>query len=146
MILGLMTSCNKSEDPLTNNTSNIVGYSLIGQGNLHGNGGENIAQQNLVISDSNSWHELIAKMDTVNNVSDDFPEKNINFSNYRIIAVFDTIYANGGHSIDITKITEDETHTYVKVENILTGDATSVMTQPFYIAKISKNNKLIVFE
>ena len=64
----------------------------------------------------------------------------------KIIAVFDKIYGNGGHSIDIIKITENENKVIVTIENILGGDATSIMTQPFHIVKIPKTDKLIIFE
>lgn len=146
MLFGLMTNCNKTDKGLTENTLNLVGHTQIGQGNLYGNGEENIPQQNLVILNSTSWNELIDQMNSVNNVSGSFTEININFSNFIVIAVFDKVYGNGGHSIDITEIIEDETHTFVTVENILNGNATSIMTQPFHIVKIPKNNKTILFQ
>jgi len=139
--LGLMTNCSK-----TDNVSNQIEFKSIGQGNLYGNGQENIIKENLVISDSNSWNELIDKMNSVNNESDGFTETNIDFSNFIVIAVFDKIYGNGGHSIDITNITENENNVIIKVENILKGDLTSVITQPYDIVKIPKNDKLTIFE
>ena len=140
IIIGL-TSCNKNDDEL-----NLVEFTQIGQNNLYGNGAENITKQNLVISESNSWNELIGKMNTVNNVSDEFTETNIDFANFIVIAVFDKVYGNGGHSIDIIKITENENKVIVTIENILEGDATSIMTQPFHIVIIPKTDKLIIFE
>jgi hypothetical protein len=140
IIIGL-TSCNKNDDEL-----NLVEFTQIGQNNLYGNGEENITKQNLVISESNSWNELIGKMNTVNYVSDEFTETDIDFANFIVIAVFDKIYGNGGHSIDIIKITENENKVIVTIENILGGDATSIMTQPFHIVKIPKTDKLIIFE
>ena len=43
---------------------------LIAKDNLYGNGGEGISEQNLVISDQNTWIELISQMNSVNNVSE----------------------------------------------------------------------------
>jgi len=140
IIIGL-TSCNKNDDEL-----NLVEFTQIGQNNLYGNGEENIIKQNLVILESNSWNELIDKLNTVNYVSEEFTETNIDFDNFIVIAVFDKIYGNGGHSIDIIKITENENKVIVTNENILRGDATYVMTQPFHIVKIPKTDKLIIFE
>lgn len=140
IIIGL-TSCNKNDDEL-----NLVEFTQIGQNNLYGNGEENITKQNLVISESNSWNELIGKMNTVNYVSDEFTETDIDFANFIVIAVFDKVYGNGGHSIDIIKITENENRVIVTIRNILRGDATSIMTQPFHIVKIPKTDKLIIFE
>jgi len=85
-------------------------------------------------------------MNSVNNVSDNFQEINIDFSQYQIIAVFDKIYSNGGHSIDIINVKENGKSITVVVNNLLTGDATSVIAQPFHIVKIPKTEKQIIFE
>jgi hypothetical protein len=141
VFIGLMTSCSQ-----TDGDSNPINFTAIGQNNLFGNGRENIVQQNFTISDSKSWNELMTKMNSVNNNSEGFTETNIDFANYMVIAVFDKVYGNGGHSIDIIKITENENKIIVKIDNVLKGDATAVMTQPYHIVKIRKTNKLILFE
>lgn len=141
IFIGLMTSCSKTDEDL-----NPINFTAIGQNNLFGNGRENIVQQNFTISDSKSWNELMAKMNAVNNNSEGFTETNIDFANFMVIAVFDKIYGNGGHSIDIIKITENENKIIITIDNVLKGDATAVMTQPYQIVKIRKTNKLILFE
>ena len=55
-----------------------------------------------------------------------------------VIAIFDRVYGNGGNSIDITNITEFETNIIVTVENLQTGNTSSVVTQPYHIVKIPK--------
>jgi hypothetical protein len=70
----------------------------------------------------------------------------IDYANYTVIVVIDRIYGNGGHSIDITNITEFETNIIVTVENLQTGNTFSVVTQPYHIVKIPKATKPIVFE
>ena len=125
---------------------NPINVTEIGQNNLYGSGEENILQQNLTISDTETWNDLLDKMNTANNESDEFTETDIDFEEFVVIAVFDKIYGNGGHSIDIIKITENENKVIVKIENIMGGDATSIMTQPFHIVKIPKTDKLIIFE
>lgn len=140
-IIGLMTSCNDADLDLS-----LISFTEIEQENLYGNGQENIIKQNLAISNSNSWNELINKMNTVNDASEGFTETNIDFDNFMVIAVFDKVYGNGGHTIDVTKITENENEVIVSIENILKGGATSVMTQPYHIVKIPKTDKLIIFE
>ena len=136
-----MTNCDK-----TDNDYNQIEFTTIGQDNLYGNGQENIDKENLTISDTDSWNELITKMNTVNNVSDGFAETDIDFLNFMVIAVFDEVYGNGGHSIDIVRIEENENKIIVTIDNILKGNLTSVMTQPFHIVKIKKTDKLIIFE
>lgn len=140
LVLGI-TSCSNDGSEL-----NLVEFTQIGQNNLYGNGEENITKQNLVILESNSWNELIDILNTVNYVSEEFTETNIDFDNFIVIAVFDKIYGNGGHSIDIIKITENENKVIVTIENILEGNDTSIMTQPFHIVKIPKTDKLLIFE
>ena len=136
-----MTNCDK-----TDNDYNQIEFTTIEQDNLYGNGQENIDKENLTISDTDSWNELITKMNTVNNVSDGFAETDIDFLNFMVIAVFDEVYGNGGHSIDIVRIEENENKIIVTIDNILKGNLTSVMTQPFHIVKIKKTDKLIIFE
>ena len=135
-----MTSCSKTDDNLS-----PINFTAIGQKDLYGSGRENIIQQNLIISDSNSWNELLTKVNSVNNNSDGFTETNIDFVNFMVIAVFDKVYGNGGHSIDIIKITENENKVIVTIDNVLKGNATAVMTQPYHIVKIRKTDKLITF-
>lgn len=142
VIIGLLTSCSEVDDELYYS----VNFTLIAQGNLYGVGQEDINKQNFTISDSSSWNELMDKMNTVNNVSDGFLETNIDFVNFIIIAVFDDIKPNGGNSIDVIKIVENENENFVTIDNILKGNATTVMTQPFHIVKIPKTNKLVIFE
>lgn len=141
ILLGLLTSCNKNDVNL-----NAVEFKMIGKGNLFGNGNENIIKQNMVISDTTSWNELIGKMNSVNNVSESFTETNIDFQNFSIIAVFDEIKANGGYSIDVIKIMENENNIVVTLDYILKGGNTTIMTQPYHIVKIQKDNKAVIFE
>lgn len=118
---------------------------LIGKGELYGNGAENIPRQNIVLYNQSDWNNLIQKMNTVNPVSREFSETNIDFNNFQVIAVFDEIKRSGGHSIDITEITENEDTIVVRVQNLNTGGGISVMTQPYHIVKIPKSKKAVVF-
>lgn len=142
ILTSVLISCSSNDDNLNKN----VNFSIIGQGQLHGNGAENIEKSSLVITNTSFWNELIDKMNTANNVSDDLAERDIDFSQFLIIAVFDEIYNNGGHSIDIVSIVENENNVIVNIDNKMTGDASSVITQPFHIVKIPKTEKQIIFE
>lgn len=142
IIIVLMTSCTENDN---DELFYSVNFTQIAQGNLYGAGAENIGKQNLLISDSSSWSELMNKMNTINNVSNSFSETSIDFDDYMIVAVFDDIKSHGGHSIDITRIVENEDSTLITVENKLTGNETTVMTQPFHIVKIPKTDKLVTF-
>ncbi len=119
-------------------------FSVVAQGNL--NGSENIEKSNLIIQNNTSWEGLINKMNSVNNVSNKFIETNIDFSRYTIIAVFDEVYGNGGHSIDVITVKENDFNVIVKLDRLLKGNLASVITQPFQIIKVPKTAKQIIFE
>ncbi len=122
---------------------NIV---LIGKGNLHGSGAEGIEKQNLVITTTEEWKDLLNKINAVNKVSDSFSETDIDFSEYTIIAIFEEVKNSGGHSLDLV-IQETKDKMLVDVlRKSPDGIATSVMTQPYYIVKIPKTSLPIVFE
>ena len=85
-------------------------------------------------------------MNSVNNVSENFSEIDIDFSEYKVIAVFDDIKPNGGYSLDVNIVSNSEN---IIVNTILSqpeGNATTVITQPFIIVKISNSELPIIFE
>lgn len=123
-----------------------VNFQMVGKGNLYGNSSENINQQNLVINTETEWNALKAAMDASNNTTYQFTETEINFEVYQVIAVFDAIKTNGGWTIDVMGIAETQENLRVNLDNVRTGDATTVITQPFEIVKIKRTGKPILFE
>ena len=111
-----------------------------------------INPQKTVIDTNEEWNALLNQIDNfyqpfgIDFMTLYLSESNIDFNNYTIITVFDRVYGNGGHSIDITNITEFEDNIIVIVENLQTGNTSSVVTQPYHIVKIPKATKPIVFE
>ena len=139
----LVLSCSSSNDTPRIDT---IEPTLIGKGNLLGNGEEGIIEQNIVISDQNVWNNLIAQMNLVNNLSDGFTETNIDFSEYNIIAVFDELKGNGGHGLELN-ITSNSNNIVVDVIKLFPqGNATTIITQPYYIVKIPTSDLQIIFE
>ncbi|TPN86818.1 hypothetical protein [Aquimarina algicola] len=120
---------------------------VIAKDNLYGNGEEGIMKQNLIISDQATWNDLITKMNSVNNVSDNFTEIDIDFSEYTVIAVFDTIKGNGGYSLKLD-ITSNSENVIVNVTSFVLegGGATTVITQSFNIIKIHNSDLPIIFK
>lgn len=131
--------CDKED----NNETEITPI-LIGKNALFGDGEEGIDQSNLVITNSQDWTSLIEQMDSVNNTSSDFTEINIDFSEFQVLAVFDEIRINGGSSINISSIMENENNITVTIIYESNGDNT-VINQPFHIVKIKKSEKSIIF-
>jgi len=117
----------------------------IGKGDLCCDGAQNISKQNNVITNQVEWFQLIEAMNTLNDVSSSFTEIDIDFNRFQIIAVFEEIKYNGGHSIDITKVVETESSIAVTVENLKKGNFTSIVTQPYHIVKIPTSDKPVVF-
>lgn len=147
LILIIALSCNSNEDNQDNDTLAMVNIesTLIAKDNLFGSGEEGIVEQNLIISDLTTWNNLITQMNSVNNVTDNFTETEIDFSAYKIIAAFDQIRGSGGHSLELDIMSTSE-NIIVDVTTIAAGEiATSVITQPFIIVKIPNSNLPILF-
>lgn len=144
ILISILTlSCNSSDEDIL-----IAGIesSLISQDNLYGNGSEGIVAQNLVISDQSTWNNLMTQMNSVNNVSENFAETTIDFSKYKVIAVFSELKSNGGHRLELD-ITSNSEKITVGVRTISpTGNAITVITQPYHIVKITTSELPIVFE
>ena len=139
----LFISCTSNND---NQELTDLEFTLIAKENLHGNGAEGISEQNLIISDQTTWNNLITQMNSVNNVSDNFTKTDIDFSEYKIIAVFDEIKENGGHILELNIVWNSENIIVNITDLVPEGNATSVITQPFYIVKIQNTDLPIIFE
>jgi hypothetical protein len=148
----LTISCNNNDEPtpalfipITINSTLVGKYRLSGEG---------VIQQNIIINNNSDWVNLKNQIDSQfiaiglgnYHTENNFEETTIDFTNFTVIAIFDQVYGNGGHSIDITNITEYETNLIVTVENLQTGNTSSSYSQPYHIVKIPKTTKPIVFQ
>lgn len=119
---------------------------LIAKGNLHGDRAEGIVEQNLVISDQATWNSLITQMNSVNNVSDRFSATDIDFSKYKIIAIFDGIRGNDRYSLELDIMANSDS-VIVDVKHLAReGEASEEITQPFHIVKIANSDLPIIFK
>jgi hypothetical protein len=141
-ILFVFVSCNSDD---SDNKSSNVTYSEILKGDIY-NGKDSNPKGNLVIKDQTTWNDVLSKMNLILPANMIFPDTNIDFTKYQVIAVFDQVRNYGGYSIDITKITETRNRIIVKVEQLKPGGIATVITQPYHIIKMPKNDKKIVFE
>jgi hypothetical protein len=139
--LTLITSC--SHDAVSNLQYTPVNYSLIGKGALYGAGAEGIPKSDMVIDNNTDWQNLMNKMNTVNNETDKFIETNIDFNKYVIVAVFLEVKTNEWE-VKITNIEENNRNILVSTEDA--GSMATVMSQPFYIVKMPKTNKHVLFD
>ena len=118
----------------------------ISKGYMTGSGMFLVEEQLTVIYTESQWEELIESMIYYNNVNDEFAKTPINFDDFQVFVVMEEVKYSGGWSIDITEIIEELDEIHVKVENLLTGNATSMVMRPFHIVKIPKSDKPVVFE
>lgn len=138
----LATSCSSDDDSTTIQSTPIT-FTEIGKGALFGNGSEGIAQSNIVIDNTTDWQNLMTQMNSFNNVTNEFSETNIDFSNYTVIGIFLEVKPSGWE-VEISNIEENNTN--LMVSKTETEADNSVITQPFHIVKIPITNKPIEFE
>lgn len=136
-------SCRDNHDDEQLENKNQINFQLIGKGNFMGN---YAAQQNTVITTSTQWNNFLNQIDGQNNhPSTDFTETNIDFNQFMVIVVIDSVYPNGGHSVDIITVEENPQNIEIDVEKLLQGNVTTVVTQPYHIVKIPKILKPVIF-
>ena len=83
----ILNSCNSNDENTEYKTPITV--QQIGKGDLVGN---NIPQQNMVITTSAQWNTLLNNLDASNNISGSFTETNIDFNQFMILATFDQVF------------------------------------------------------
>ena len=111
MVLFLTLSCNQNQDVINFTAQTIIPV-LIGKGSLMGS--ENIPQQSIVISNTANWNIILNSIDSFKLAQ--FSETtNVNFVNFRLIAVFDKVYPGATYEFKIASIVENATNIVVTV-------------------------------
>lgn len=136
-------SCSSDDDAPT---MSPVETTLIGKGNLYGSSSQGVDQQNIVINTTTDWDNLISLLDAENNVSSSFTETDIDFTNFTVIVAIDEVRGNGGHDLAIDVNSNAQNIIVTVTDLIPEGAATTVITQPYHIVKISKNTLPVIFE
>lgn len=138
-----MISCSNDDRDANQNE---VDFTLIGKGELLGNGEEGIEQSNLVITNEGVWIELMQKMNSVNDTTDDFTETGIDFTEFQVIAVFDKIRDSSGFSITIKNVEQNANGIFVSyIIDTPEGNNPTLKIQPFHIIKIKTTDDPITF-
>ncbi|MDO4783136.1 MAG: hypothetical protein Q4A09_07970 [Capnocytophaga felis] len=139
LLLLVIIGCGKK----MNETIQDITFTTIAKGTLYGNGKENINKSNSIISSQSDFNDLIFKMSSVNDISNTLAEKEIDFSQYQIIAIFDEIKSSGT-SIMIKRIVEHKDYIKVFINEIIKDEA--VINQPYHIVKTPKLEKKIILK
>lgn len=106
-----------------------------------------LSQETLVISNEKEWMEMIMTMEAVdNNILNYFSETEVDFNNFQVIALFEEVKPHTGYYIYISDIIESQDNITIMVESGNTEEGYTVLSQPFYIAKIKRNDKRFIFQ
>lgn len=144
----LIISCNNKK---SNTTSDItypipIEWSLVGNGNLLGNHSEGIEAGSLWIRGQQEWRDLVDKINTNNRVSDTFIENDIDFTQFDLIATFDKVRPHSGFIIAVDSIIEDANNRLVYISWRDKKRGFEMPSQPYYLVKIPKSKKTIMFQ
>jgi len=141
-------SCQSDESEALNTNDGPIAVEFTEIGDQELMGSENFTASNLVIDNDADWNALKIQMDLYNPYSEGFTETDIDFSQFKIIAVIDELRNHGGFDINIVSVSRDREQITVNVEHSDSGpgNAATVLTQPFHIVKIQQTDLPVVFE
>ena len=142
MVLQFAISCNQSEEEPILTPQTIIPV-LIGKGSLFGT--ENIPEQNIVISNSANWNLILNSL-TQWHLSLLTETSNVDFNNFQLIAVFDKLYGSPSYEVSIVNILENAATIVVTIKKTRNLSPLAFNDQKFYIVKIPKSPKPVVFQ
>ncbi len=150
----LLVSCASSEEvhqtevteEVEETAAELLLLETIHQGALFGAGEEGIPQMNKVIRSYTEWLAFIKQMDSVNPVSQEFNDQSLNFDQDMVIVCFDQVRESGGYQMHIKTAVGYAERIDLFYERVQPEEmATSVMTQPYSIAKIPQSELPVTF-
>jgi len=139
-------SCNSDDSNDATETPINIETTLIVKGNLYGSSSQGVDEQNLVINTEADWNALISLFDTATNAYQTLLEADIDFTAFTVIVAIDQVRGNGGYLLDLDVNANSENIIVTVTDVFPQGAATTVITQPFHIIKISKNTLPIIFQ
>ncbi len=123
-----------------------VEWSLVGKGNLLGNHSEGIESGSLWITGQQEWRDLVDKINTNNPVSDSFIENEIDFAKFDVIATFDEVRPHSGFIVAIDSVIEDARNRLVYISLRDKKRGFEMPSQPYYLIKVPKSTKTVMFQ
>ncbi len=148
LILILTTVIFLSCSDNNNSQDTNIKFTEIAEGFLGGQGSEGIPKQNIVIDNEIDWNNLKTKMNANVNTTESFSETEIDFSKYNIVAIFEEVKNSGEFHLKIDEIIKYSNNIFVriKLESPSGPNVIHIITQPYYIAKIPKNDLPVIFQ
>lgn len=133
---------NSKEEPIE-----LIPFEVVGKGALFGAGEEGISESRGTIISYLEWIDLKKKMNSVNNISDNFSEGTLNFEEEMVLFCFDQVRGSGGYEVEIIDVFERKERLEVIIKYTRPSEmAPSVLTQPFCIVKLPRTDKDVVFK
>lgn len=145
----LLFSCDSDNDPIVEPEPIVkIEAILIKSDVLYGAGAEGIEESNLVLTDEDSWIDLIGQMNSVNEEIDpSSAEATIDFSVYKVIAVFDKAHSQLGYGISVSIENNAESILATVTKTFPPGDvASDAFGQPYQIWKITASDLPVIFQ
>lgn len=139
----VFSACTRNEDE--DLQRDPIQQTKIAEGTL--SSAETFPSQNLLISSEEDWKALIAALQQENpDVLHWFSETEVDFEQFQVLALIDEVRPHSSYYLSISEILETETQVEVKLQQGHTGEGFTVLSQPFYIARIAKTDKPVVFQ
>lgn len=143
----LMLSC-KSIGNKNLKTTREVSFETVSSGVLYVNDLNRVFQGNFTASKLGDWEAVLNSMDKSSKGFLDKEKARINFSNYMLVGVFDTIRTTGGFEIEIEEIFDEKKGLkvlYATKKPAPFDKVVMVVTQPYHIVKTKKTKKTVTF-
>jgi hypothetical protein len=137
LVLLSIVSCTSNDDDFEPQTITPI---LIGEGTNSGTA----VKSNLVITNQADWTQLMNLLTPSN--TNNFTQKNIDFTKFDLLVSIDGVRPSTGYSISISKVVENRSNVTATITSTFGGSGYTIFSQPFYIVKIPKSNKPIVFQ
>ena len=142
LALPVFTACSKDgEEELQGKP---IQQTKIAEGTL--SSAETVPSQHLLISSEEDWKALIAALQQHNpDVLHWFSETEVDFDQFQVLALIDEVRPHSGYYLSISEVLETETQIEVKLQQGHTDEGFTVLSQPFYIARIARTDKPVKF-
>ena len=69
----------------------------------------------------------------------------MDFDQFQVLALIDEVRPHSGYYLSISEVLETETQIEVKLQQGHTDEGFTVLSQPFYIARIARTDKPVKF-
>ena len=141
----LLVACKTSQELAMESTETT--FLVIDSGVLYGAGEEGFESGAYLINSIEEMEKILLKMNSVNSYTINLEYQSTYFHDHTIIFLFDEVRGSAGHTFELKKIDKNEKGLILKVKRSQPeGMAASVMTQPFQVIEIPKQNGSLELE